>query len=227
MLNKIKRIFSQKARQKRAKIFIKYLKPQRQDKILDLGGGDGSHINMILDGKIENYDITVADILENDLKQARDNYNFKTVQLNEEIILPFSDKEFDIVFCNSVIEHVTIPKELIWKMKNKKKFEQDSFIRQKRFSEEIRRISKSYYVQTPNKYFLIESHSWLPIFIVFLPRSVQIQLIKIFNMFWFKKTTPDWNLLTKTNMEDLFFDANILTEKSFGMRKSFIACRKS
>jgi len=225
MLKRIKDIYSNNARKKRAQLFRNLLLPKEQDKILDLGGGNGNHINMILENS-NKYDVTVADILEDDLKQAREKFNFRTVQLKEGMKLPFKDREFDIVFCNSVIEHVTIQKNLIWKEKDKKKFEQDSLIQQKLFADEVRRISKSYFVQTPNKYFLIESHSWLPFVIVFLPRNIQIFIIKFFNKFWFKKTTPDWNLLTHRIFNDFFPEAEILEEKSIGLTKSLIAINK-
>jgi len=58
-------------------------------------------------------------------------------------------------------------------------------------------------VQTPNKYFLLETHSWLP-FIQYLPRFVLIPFIKFMNKFWIKKNQPDWNLLDKKDMKKLF-----------------------
>ena len=145
--------------------------------------------------------------------------------MKEKNILPFSDHEFNIVFCNSVIEHVTIPKEEIWSFKSTKDFKNLSLKRQVEFANEIRRIGKSYFVQTPNKYFIIESHTWLPGLIVFLPRSIQIKTIKFFNKFWVKTTTHDWNLLTFKDMKKLFPDAVIYKEKSFGLTKSLIAIK--
>jgi hypothetical protein len=126
---------------------------------------------------------------------------------------------------NSVIEHVTIPKEEIWSFKSTKDFKNLSLKRQVEFANEIRRIGKSYFVQTPNRYFIIESHTWLPGLIVFLPRSIQIKTIKIFNKFWVKKQPPDWNLLTFKDMQRLFPDAIIYKEKSFGLTKSLIAIK--
>ncbi|MCB0634875.1 MAG: hypothetical protein KDD15_34320, partial [Lewinella sp.] len=80
-------------------------------------------------------------------------------------------------------------------------------------------------VQTPNKYFIIESHSWLPGFIAWIPRSMQIRLIRFFNKFWAKETAPDWHLLTYRQMQQLFPDATIYRERRFGFTKSLIAVK--
>ncbi|MBA3986571.1 MAG: methyltransferase domain-containing protein [Flavobacteriales bacterium] len=193
--------------------------------MLDLGGGNGKYINSILP-KNQDFNVTISDILIDDLKYAEDNFKYKTTRLIEDKKLPFEDTAFDIVFCNSVIEHVTIPKNDIWILKSTKKFQHLSFKRQQEFAEEIKRIGKSYFVQTPYKYFLIESHSWLPGFIVLLPRPLQIKTIKFFNKFWPKKTSPDWNLLTFKQMQQLFPEALIYREKILGFTKSLIAIKK-
>ena len=156
MLRKIQKKFSDSARRKRGKLFKEMLKPDATDQFLDLGGGNGSHFNQIIaDEKIKN--VTISDISESDLKYAKEKFGYKVSLLGESKQLPFKDNEFDIVFCNSVIEHVTLPKKKIWTFKNTREFKKISFQRQAEFSDEIRRIAKSYFVQTPNKYFIIES----------------------------------------------------------------------
>lgn len=224
MISQIKKHYSKKARLKRGEMFKRLLSPGKESKILDLGGWDGAHIYSIVKN---DYNITIADISETSLKKAREQYHYKTVLIDESEKLNFADKEFDIVFCNSVIEHVTLPKNKIWNTKSTKEFQEAAFKRQKQFADEIRRIGKSYFVQTPFKYFIVESHSWLPGIIVFLPRNILIKTLKLFNKFWFKKTSPDWNLLTIKNMKFLFPDAEVHLEKSLGMIKSIIAVKKN
>ena len=226
MLKRIQKKFSNNARKKRGELFNRVLSPQKKDCLIDLGGGDGRHIHKIIDNEEIN-NVTVSDISESDLSYAKNEFGYKTSLLSEGDKLPFSDNEFDIVFCNSVIEHVTIPKKNIWSFKSTKDFKNLSLKRQKKFANEIRRIGKSYFVQTPNKYFIIESHSWLPGLIVFMPRNIQIKTISFFNKFWPKKTSPDWNLLTFKDMQQLFPDAVIYKEKSFGLTKSLIAIKNS
>lgn len=224
-MKKLFKKFSEKSRKKRAKIFLNKLSPQKEATIVDLGGGNGKYIHAIVKD-LHPLNITIADILKEDLDYAKNTFGYKTAVLNESKKLPFEDNTFDIVFCNSVIEHVTIPKDQIWKLKNTKEFERLSLLRQHEFANEIRRIGKSYFVQTPNKYFLIESHSWLPGIVAVMPRNIQIETIRLFNKFWFKKTAPDWNLLTYTKMQQLFPDATIYREKSFGFTKSLMAIKK-
>lgn len=141
MIKKTQKKFSDNARKKRAALFREKLQPKTRDKIIDLGGGNGKHIQGILwNQDFEN--VIIADISNNDLAYAKENFGYKMYQLTEEGTLPFSDEEFDIIFCNSVIEHVTIPKKEIWDLKNTAEFKKRSFISQKKFANEIRRIGK-------------------------------------------------------------------------------------
>lgn len=224
-MKKLFSLYSNKSRKKRAAFFTKKMSLFEGAKILDLGGGNGKYINSILP-KNQNFDVTISDILADDLTYAKENYGYKTIPLSESKRLPFEDNEFDIVFCNSVIEHVTIPKNEIWSLKSTKKFKKLSFESQKEFAKEINRIGKTYFVQTPNKFFIIESHSWLPGLIVLLPRTVQISIIHFFNKFWPKKTAPDWNLLTFKEMQIIFPNAEIYREKSLGFTKSLMAVKR-
>jgi len=52
-------------------------------------------------------------------------------------------------------------------------------------------------------------------------------LIKTLNRFWFKKTSPDWNLLNKKNMTSLFPDSVIKINWLFGFPKDIIAVRNN
>ena len=224
MIQGLARKYSQKARSNRGELFIEYLNPTPTDKILDLGGGNGDHIASILTNTADN--VYIADIDVDDLRHAEHQYGFKTILLDEDGSLPYPDQFFDIVFCSSVIEHVTVKKSDLTQYRTTEEFTAASLSHQMAFSQELRRVAKRYFVQTPNKYFLIESHTWLPGFIVLLPRSMQIRLIKTTNKFWPKKTSPDWNLLTKKQMQTFFPEAEVVVEKSFGTTKSLMAIKK-
>lgn len=124
----------------------------------------------------------------------------------------FADGEFDVVFSNSVIEHV------------------GTFDDQRRMAAEVQRVGKRYFVQTPNRYFPIEPHFLFPLF-QFYPVALQTWLVQHFNLGWSKKV-PDRQrayekvtqirLLTKREMIELFPDAQIYEEKFFGLTKSYI-----
>ncbi|MGD2156941.1 MAG: class I SAM-dependent methyltransferase [Anaerolineales bacterium] len=222
MIRTLANKFSMRSRKNRGRLFIRYMKPSPQDKILDLGSGTGSHLSSIIPYR-EN--IFIADINQNQLDYGKQKYGYKPVQIKESGRLPFSDHFFDIVFCSSVIEHVTVPKNEVYKYRTHNTFFRVSIQSQLAFANEIQRIGKNYFVQTPNKYFLIESHTWMPLLFVLLPRNMQIKLIDFLNLWWPKKTTPDWNLLTTADMQRLFPKAEIVHEKLLGITKSIMAIK--
>lgn len=211
-------------RLRRGELFRRLLQPTERDRILDLGGGDGSHIATILPHRTN---IVVADVLAHDLEKAQSLYGFQTVLLEPDAPLPFADAEFDIVFCSSVIEHVTIPYEEIYTCTSNREFNQRAWANQKRFAAELRRVCRRYFVQTPHRYFFIETHSWLPGIFVLLPRLWQVNIIRCFNRFWIKRTAPDYRLLTTREMRTLFPDAKIWIERVLGWPKSIVAYKTS
>ena len=220
MLSKLFTYYSLKARRKRAKILTSYFDINEKTKILDLGGGDGSLLATTLNVKPN---VCIADIDTELLETAQNKYGFDVMELDESGKIPCVKNEFDIIFCNSVIEHVTVDKKDIYNIKSGSYFKKVAFERQRVFANEIRSKCDKYYVQTPYKYFPIESHSWLPCVFILVPRPIQIRVIKFFNKFWAKKTWPDFNLLTVKEMKTLFPEAKIVKEKSFLFTKSLIA----
>jgi hypothetical protein len=211
-----------KIREKRNSLFNETFKIDNNTKILDLGGGNGGYITSLVINKYWK-NITVADIDKELLNKARSR-GLKTILLNQTCDLPFKDQSFDIIFCNSVLEHVTINKEEIWNCFDSRRFYIESMRNQIKFSNEIRRVAKSYFLQTPNKYFPLESHTWLP-FVQYYPRKFQIFIIKLLNKIWFKKTKPDWNLLNFKDIKYLFPNDLIYKDKILGMIKSFVVIK--
>lgn len=129
---------------------------------------------------------------------------------------PFDNEAFDVVYSNSVIEHVGDWRE------------------QKRLAAEIRRLSAYYFVQTPNRWFPIEPHCLAPL-IQFIP-----SLIRSWVAAWltpagwlasshreFQKMMDSVRLLTQSEMQELFPEATIVREKFLGLTKSFIAVHAS
>lgn len=127
----------------------------------------------------------------------------------------FEDDEFDLVLSNSVIEHV------------------GDYGDQTRMAEEVRRVARGYFVQTPNRYFPIEPHFLFPLF-QFLPRSWRIFLVRRFSLGWVPRL-PDREraarhvdsirLLTTREMRELFPGARIYKERILGWTKSLVAVK--
>lgn len=129
--------------------------------------------------------------------------------------LPFADKSFDIVYSNSVIEHLP------------------QFEDQRRFADEVRRVGHSVYVQTPNRSFVIEPHFIGP-HLPGLPREWQRRLFRFCSVRgWlrhrdhadFDELFDQVRLLSHREMQTLFPDCDILREKLLGLTKSFVAVR--
>lgn len=224
-ISKFATAFSRKSREKRASVFRDSFLLDKNTKILDLGSENGSNIHAVLQGTdVKPENVYIADIDSSLIEEGATRYGFVPVLINELKQLPFNDGFVDIVYCSSVIEHVTVPKEKVWSMYSGKEFKNESFNRQKEFANEIQRIGKQYFIQTPYKHFPIESHTWLP-FIACLPRRMMIPVLKVTNLFWVKKTAPDWHLLNREEMYSLFKEAKIISEKSIGLTKSIMAIK--
>jgi hypothetical protein len=120
----------------------------------------------------------------------------------------FRDKEFDIVFSNSVIEHLF------------------NYENQKKMAAEVKRVGKYYYIQTPNYYFPIEPHWLFPLF-QFLPFRLKLFLTR--NVTIGRHATSkdkaislinEVRLLSLKEMRELFADGYAYKEKFLGMTKS-------
>lgn len=213
-----------RARDQRARLFLQRITLEPQMRVLDLGSGDGSHVSSLLAGSpIHSESIFIADIDRAAVQRGYHKFGFTPVFLEESAPrLPFPDNYFDVVFCSSVIEHVTLPKKEVWSIRSSSEFQRRAWRRQREFAGEVQRISKQFFVQTPNRYFPIESHTWLP-FIAWLPRPWLLSTLSLTNRIWIKKTGADWCLLDKRQLAELFPAATILEEKFFGFTKSVIA----
>jgi len=138
--------------------------------------------------------------------------NLISVQGDARRIDAFTDQEFDVVFSNSVIEHV------------------GGYYQQCQMAKEVKRVGKRYFIQTPNRFFPIEPHFLLPFF-QFFPSGLKIFLVRHFDIGWYRRTSDKQKaaqlvnsirLLTEKELKKLFPGANIYKEKLFGLTKSLI-----
>jgi len=216
---------SANARRKRAGLFRAAFQLSETTRILDLGSQSGAHIHGVLAGTpVRPENTYIADIDAAALERGREKYGFNPVNIGQSGELPFPDGFFDIVYCSSVIEHVTVNKAQVWSMRSGKEFRELSLAHQHDFAREIRRVGRQFFVQTPYKYFIIEAHSWLP-FVGWLPRRLIVPILKGSRRVWPKKAVPDWHLLNRRQLASMFEDAQIREEKWLGLTKSLMAVK--
>lgn len=193
--------FSSATRRKRMQKFCEILNIREGQRILDLGGQVA--IWNSLEPKL---DITILNLPGIAVTSLPTHHNIRFVEGDACNVTGVQRDDFDIVFSNSVIEHVG-PADF-----------------RARFAGEVRRLGKSYWVQTPSRYFPIEPHNGMP-FWWFYPKWLRAALIR----HW-KRTLPDWtemvegtDIVSKAEMRRLFPEAEIHVERFWGIPKSYVA----
>jgi Methyltransferase domain len=127
----------------------------------------------------------------------------------------FGDLSFDVVFSNSVIEHL------------------ETLERQAAMAREVRRLAPRYWIQTPNFWFPIEPHFLTPAW-HWLPRRARVELLRRRRWGW-RGPCPDVDearalvdevrLMRERELESLFSGATIERERIGPLVKSFVAVR--
>jgi SAM-dependent methyltransferase len=206
-------------------LFRKTFRLRDDTRILDLGSEWGGHIHAVLEGApVKPQNTYIADINPESLERGRQDFGFVPVLIDQFGELPFPDGYFDIVYCSSVIEHVTVSKDEVWSLRSGKEFRERSLAHQREFAREIQRVGRQFFVQTPYRWFVLESHSWLP-FVGWLPRRLLLPILKFARSFWPKRTNPDWHLLNRRELASMFEGAEIRDEKWLGLTKSIMAVK--
>ncbi|NJM58741.1 MAG: class I SAM-dependent methyltransferase [Synechococcales cyanobacterium RU_4_20] len=193
-------------------LFESLLKTQtRPIKILDVGGRPTTWERT----GFTQYDSSQVQITILNTEPVSSHYpHIQTICGDARSMPQYQDQEFDIVFSNSVIEHV------------------GSFEDQTRMAEEVRRVGQRYFLQTPNRFFPVEPHFLFPLF-QFFPLWVKTLLIRNFNLGWRPQTADPTaakqqalsvQLLSKRQLMRLFPGAKVYAEQFWGMNKSYMMC---
>lgn len=175
--------------------------------ILDVGGLESFWVN----GGFANdpdYNISIVNLTEIPVHYS----NFRSLKGDATALSEFNDGEFDIVFSNSVIEHLYTKENQV------------------KMAAEIARVGKYYYVQTPNKHFFVEPHYVLPFF-QYLPAGLKYFILtktplsrgKKWNSVDAQQYIDEIRLLSLNEMKELFPGADFYMEEFYGLVKSFTA----
>jgi hypothetical protein len=190
--------------------FLNFFSPGSQTRILDVGGYPWCWDEVSISSKI-----TIANT--HCIPGLAEKYAGKyEIVVADGTCLRYSENDFDIVFSNSVIEHL------------------GTFEQQMRFASEARRVAKGIWIQTPANCFFMEPHLLTP-FVHWLPRSAQAKLLRYGTVWgWIvrpnQKQVTDFleevRLLNRSEMEEMFPDCQINRESFLGMTKGYIAMRR-
>ena len=121
--------------------------------------------------------------------------------------MPFADKSLDLVFSNSVIEHVGS--------------EENQF----KFAREMMRVGKKVYCQTPSRLFPIDPHMSTP-FLHWLPagwlKPKMLRYLTVNGWLSGKEYKYDVTWISKRKLQKMFPGCKIKTERFLLMPKSFV-----
>jgi len=195
-------------RRRRWKRFLDLLKPSEDMRILDVGGLPRSWRDVDIRSQI-----TILNI------EPLDDYEASFLQPNHVAVvgdgtrLEYADRSFDIVYSNSVIEHL------------------GTWERQQAFAAEARRVGRGYWIQTPGKEFPVEPHYFGP-FVHWFSKPVQKKLLRNFTL-WGLVGRPteeivdlvlaELRLLNLGEFRALFQGAELWVERVLGLPKSYTA----
>lgn len=128
--------------------FALHFPPTASQRVLNLGCNASSPdpARYFFEARYPYRDRIVACGLESgeNIARAYPEVAYRQVSRNE-ARLPFQDGEFDVVFCNAVLEHV------------------GDRAKQRAFLSEILRVGRGAFVTTPNRWYPVETHTALPL----------------------------------------------------------------
>ena len=210
--------FGSRMRKRRAQLLLSMILEIFREKgevnIIDVGG-TRTYWNIIPVDllRAQNVKITIVNLPGTEMIFGDPLFSF--VEGDGRNLSNYGDNAFDIAHSNSVLEHVGNWEDM------------------RRFTREIARVGKSYFVQTPSFWFPIEPHCMTPFF-HWLPLFIRMQLVLRFELGHWKKAenlsearviVESARLLTMEKMRSLFSDGIICTEWLL-LPKSYIAIRK-
>jgi SAM-dependent methyltransferase len=192
--------------------FMSSIRPDVRHRVLDIGvTSDDAYQESNYFERLYPYKDRIICVGTEDGSHLEKKYpGLRFVQIRPHEPLPFSDNEFDIAFSNAVIEHV------------------GNVENQRDFVREMLRVSRSFFITTPNRWFPVEFHTAWPL-LHFLPKRVYRKLLTTLGeTYWSKE--ENLNLLSRKELQSLFPKEVALTVDSIrilGLSTNLIAYGKS
>jgi len=190
----------------RMEAFQNLVRPPAKARIIDLGGT--THMWKLVP---HDYHVTLVNLpgsySEEERRTRPDNVEFIEGDACD-LGARFQDGAFDVVFSNSVIEHV------------------GDHPRRAAFAREVKRLGRAYWIQTPSDRFPIEAHTGVPYYFR-LPEFAREALVAR----WEKKL-PAWTefirgtcVVSRAEMQELFPRSELYLERKLLLEKSYAVYR--
>jgi SAM-dependent methyltransferase len=192
--------------------FMSHMRPNNKHLVLDIGvTSDDSYQESNYFERLYPHKDRIVCVGTEDGGHLEMKYpGIKFIQIKPHETLPFKNNEFDIAFSNAVIEHVGNSEN------------------QRAFILEMLRISRSFFLTTPNRWFPVEFHTALPL-IHFLPKGIYRKILTgLHESYWSKE--ENLNLLSRKELRALFPEnVNVFTDsvRILGLATNLIAYGKS
>lgn len=212
---------SWKFRVKRDKLLREFILRKRQKvegafRIIDIGGTLDYWSRVGFDWMEANdIDVTCVNFVASEFGEASGmSHRIRCIVGDGRALVDHADNSFDLVHSNSVVEHV------------------GNWPDMRNFSNEVRRLAPSYYVQTPYFWFPMDPHfARVPMF-HWMPVSWRLKLVRRMKVGW-SAAVPDIDhamrnimgtvLLDEAQFKSLFPNARVEFERVFLLPKSMIA----
>lgn len=199
--------FGYKARAKRFELLLSRFPDFRDMHVLDMGGD-------VRDWKTRSINPRHVTILSIGEEMLTDPEPWMTPLKCDACDSDAIPSGFDLVYSNSLIEHLGGP------------------YRRRQFVAGVYKAAPHFWVQTPYRYFPLESHLIFPGF-QFLPLAIRGRIARLWPLavpYDNPELEPvsyslEHDLLTKTEMRTIFPDAEIIDERVVGLTKSLIATK--
>jgi SAM-dependent methyltransferase len=197
-------------RERRMRRLVQLVKIRPGMRVLDLGGTPTvwEHVAEPLEITLVSLPCGITDGMAVSLQSPRlVHHKFHIVVGDVCNVTQFDDRAFDLVFSNNMIEHV------------------GPLSKQAEFAHEVLRLGKSYWVQTPSKWFPVEVHSGVPFYWLY-PEWMRAALMRS----WRKRLAAWWvddmeatRVLSRQQMTELFPKGRTRADYFFGFPKSYVS----
>lgn len=182
--------------------------------IIDIGGAQ-RYWEIVSPAFLEAHQVNITIVNLPGVAVAKGRGRFRFLVGNGCDLQGFADQSFHIAHSNSVIEHV------------------GDWAQMTRFASELSRVGQGLFVQTPSYWFPVEPHCLMPLF-HWLPKPIRVWLVGHLQLGHWKRAdsvdeavriVDSARLLDRRMFHALFSDTDLVTERFFGLPKSYVAMR--